>query len=241
MKIALCAAEFVNGDTQGNIGKIKRLAEEYSGRADMLCFGEAFVQGFDGLTWNYEKDVDIAVSQDSPEIEGLRNAARRTGTALGFGYMERAENRIYSGYMVISAAGEILSNYRRMSAGWKIPGLCDMYAEGDGCCRFEMDGKCFSVMLCGDMWTDDVAEKLKGVDPDAVLWPVYTDFPADEWNGGMKHEYAERAALYCRQALYVNCVCGGDDCAKGGAAHFAEGRIVRESPAGGESVLLTEV
>lgn len=241
MKIALCAARFVNGDLCGNVERIKACADEYSGRADMLCFGEAFVQGFDGLTWDYEKDVNIAVGQDSDLIEELRCTAKRKGIGLGFGYIELSDGRIYSSYMVVSAKGESVCNYRRMSVGWKIPGLGEMYSEGDECCGFEADGKKFAVMLCGDLWTDRVAEKLTEVGADVVLWPVYTDFPADEWNDREKFEYAQQADRYCKRALLVNCVCDGESRAKGGAAHFAEGKVVDEVPAGGEDVLVVEV
>ena len=241
MKIALCAARFVNGDLRGNVERIKACADEYSGRADMLCFGEAFVQGFDGLTWDYEKDVNIAVGQDSGLIGEVRRAAKRNSLAIGFGYIEICDGKIYSSYMVISATGETVCNYRRMSVGWKISGLSEMYAEGEECCEFEMDGKKFSVMLCGDLWTDSVAEQLTEVGADVVLWPVYTDFPADEWNDREKFEYAQRAEIYCKRALLVNCVCEGENCAKGGAAHFVGGMIADEIPAGGEDVLVVEV
>lgn len=241
MKIALCAAEFVNGDARGNVERIKAYAAEYSGRVDMICFGEAFVQGFDGLVWDRERDKDIALARDSDLIKEICLAAKGCGLGIGFGYIELCDDRIYSSYMVVSAKGEAVCNYRRMSAGWKIPGLCGMYSEGDECCVFEMDGKRFSVMLCGDLWTESVAEKLKDAGTDIVLWPVYTDFPADEWNDGMKFEYAQRAERYCGHALLVNSVCAGEGRAKGGAAHFAGGKIVDEVPAGGENVLVTEV
>lgn len=236
MIIALCAAEFVNGEARRNVEKIKAYAEVYSGRADMICF-----EGFDGLTWDYERDFHIAVEQDSELIAELRCIAERNGIGIGFGYIELCDGKIYSSYMVVSAKGEMVCNYRRISTGWKVPGLCEMYAEGDGCCVFETDDKRFSVMLCGDLWTDSVAEKLADAGVDIALWPVYTDFPADEWNVWEKFEYAQQAERYCKRALLVNCVCDGENRAKGGAAHFAGGKMVDEVPAGGEGVLIVEV
>lgn len=96
-------------------------------------------------------------------------------------------------------------------------------------------------MLCGDLWTDSVAEKLADAGVDIVLWPVYTDFSVEEWNEKEKFEYARQAEKYCKRALLVNCVCDGENRAKGGAAHFAGGKIVDEVPAGGEDVLIVEV
>lgn len=241
MKIALCAARFVNGDAPGNVECMISHVKKYRAEADMICFGEAFLQGFDGLTWDYDADVHIAVAQDSPEIARLRFAAQDAGTALAFGYMELAGGKIYSSYMVIAADGAVLCNYRRMSVGWKVPGVAGRYAEGDSCTTFELDGKRLSVMLCGDLWTDEVAAGLRDIDADTVLWPVYTDFDSDVWNTTEKLEYAARVNEYCRRALLVNCVCDGDGRAKGGAAMFEKGCITAEVPAGGESVLVVEV
>jgi len=241
MKIALCAARFVNGDMPGNIERMISYMRKYGTEADVICFGEAFLQGFDGLIWDYDADVHIAVAQDAPEIARLRHAARDEGVVLAFGYMELAGEKIYSSYMVIAADGAVLCNYRRMSVGWKAPGVDERYAEGDSCVVFEYGGKKFSVMLCGDLWTDDVAAKLKDIDADVVLWPVYTDFDAEVWNTTEKLEYAARANEYYRLALLVNCVCDGDGRAKGGAAVFENGCIASEVPAGGENVLVVEV
>ena len=241
MKAALCCVKFVNGDVRYNVNRITSLCEKFSHDADMVLFGESFLQGFDGLTWEYEKDVDVAVTQDSPEIAEIRAAAVKNGVAVGFGYMEKAEDAIYSSFMVISKTGEMLCNYRRMSVGWKVRRADGHYREGDAAAAFEMDGVKFSVALCGDLWTDDVAEMIKGRHSDVILWPVYTDFDADVWNSTEKLEYAARAAEYCQRALLVNSVCDGEGFAKGGGAYFADGKIVDETLAGGENVLVVEV
>ena len=60
----------------------------------------------------------------------------------------------------------------------------------------------------------------------------------------VNQEYAEQAALCGDCVLLVNPYCadpGAEDCAAGGAAFFAGGRIVEESPAGKPSVLVVEL
>lgn len=39
----------------------------------MICFGEAFLQGFDSLSWNYEKDKEIAYQKNPRLLEDLLN------------------------------------------------------------------------------------------------------------------------------------------------------------------------
>lgn len=241
MNIALCCVKFINGDARHNVEKIAGLCGELSGRADMLLFGEAFVQGFDGLTWNYGTDANIAIETDSPEIAGIRAAAVKNGVAVGFGYLEKAGDRIYSSFMVRSARGETLCNYRRMSAGWKVGWADGHYREGGAPATFELNGLKFCAALCGDLWTDGVAERISACRPDAILWPVYTDFAPEVWNATEKLEYAARAGECCRKALLVNSVCDGEGLARGGGAYFCDGAIAKETPAGSESVLIVEV
>ena len=52
MIIALAAVGFKNGDTAYNKEKILETMREYSGKADLVLFGETFLQGFDSLSWN---------------------------------------------------------------------------------------------------------------------------------------------------------------------------------------------
>lgn len=241
MKAVLCGVKFVNGDMRYNIDKITSLCEKFCGKADLLLFGESFLQGFDGLTWDYEKDKYIAAAQDSPEIGEICAAAARNNVAVGFGYMEKAGDSIYSSFMAVSKTGEKLCNYRRMSVGWKAPEADAHYKEGDAPAVFCIDGMRFSVALCGDLWTDDVAESIKEREADAILWPVYTDFEPDVWNSAEKFEYAAQAQIYCDKVLFVNSVCDGASMAKGGCAYFADGKTVCEMPAGDEGFLEVEI
>ena len=65
MKIGLVSYEFKNGEIEYNIKKIEKAIISANGKADLLCFGETFLQGFDSLSWNYETDKDVAITKDS--------------------------------------------------------------------------------------------------------------------------------------------------------------------------------
>ena len=112
--------------------------------------------------------------------------------------------------------------------------------EGDGFHLFSFEDKKFAVGLCGDLWDDGNVERMKTLNADIVLWPVYTDFNYEEWNTTIKNEYAEQAARFGHGVCYVNSVCmdrEGVEIAKGGAAYFLDGRIKYQTPAGEESIL----
>ena len=57
MKIGLVSYEFNNGKIEYNIKKIEKAIIFGNGKADLLCFGEAFLQGFDSLSWQLQKSL----------------------------------------------------------------------------------------------------------------------------------------------------------------------------------------
>lgn len=60
MKIALASARIVDRDTNYNLSQMERYMKEAKATgADLVCFGEAFLQGFNALSWQYEEDRKI--------------------------------------------------------------------------------------------------------------------------------------------------------------------------------------
>ena len=89
MRIGLVSYRCENRDIPFNMSQIERAFREAEGKADLLCFGEAFLQGFDSLCWNYETDRQMAVEQTSEVISRLRRLTTEYGTALMTGYIEK--------------------------------------------------------------------------------------------------------------------------------------------------------
>ncbi len=252
VKIALAAAGFITGNSTYNKDKIIQYLNSLSGKADIVVFGEAFLQGFDSLCWDFEKDRKIAVSVDETQdasslIDEIRSAARRCGIAVSFGYIERQGDWFYSSQLTVGREGNIVNNFRRVSPGWKDASADCHYCEGTAFPVFQYGGKTFSVGLCGDLWYEDNLRKIGTLHCDAVLWPVYTDYHFNEWNSSAKYEYAEQIQSISADVLYVNSVCmdsghgDDDDIACGGAVHFKKGNIVQELASGAEGVLVVEL
>ena len=65
MIIGLAGYTFRNGDINYNMIQMERAINECHRDVDLLCFGESFLQGFDALSWEYEKDKEISISRDS--------------------------------------------------------------------------------------------------------------------------------------------------------------------------------
>lgn len=245
MKIVLAAAPVKTGAVAYNTAAMVQTLRECRGAAELVVFGESVLQGFDALTWDYETDRTIAVTQEGAEIMALRDAAKSHNVALSFGYIERDGDALFSSQIVIDAAGAVIHNFRRVSVGWKEFTKTDAhYREGDRFEKFRYGGKTLAIGLCGDLWTEGRPEEMMALNADVVLWPVWCDYKAGEWNTSTKYEYAEQAALCGACVLLVNPFCtdpGVTDAAAGGAACFKNGSIVAELPSGQSGYLTVEV
>ena len=244
MKCALASLGFINEDLQYKKKVIIDTLIACSTNADIVIFGEAFLQGFYGATFNVEHDIQIAISQNDPIIKEVCLVARQYAIAVSFGFIEKTENCFYSSQITIDTNGKVIDIYRRVSPGWKEDFANDKYCEGKGFHTFSFREKDIVIGLCGDLWFDKNIDEVKQINPDVVFWPVYTDFNFNEWNTSMKYEYASQANKFCETVLYVNSFCRdkeGDEIAKGGSALFRNGRIIQEAPAGKEDVLFVEV
>ncbi len=235
MRIGLVSYRCENGDTGFNMSQIERAMREAQGKADLLCFGEAFLQGFDSLCWDYGKDIGTAVEQSSETVSILRQWTVRYGVALLTGYIEKEGETLYSSCMLLSD-GDIVHNYRRISKGWKEYSITDgHYAEGTESEDFFFRGKRLRVALCGDLWDHPERFRTDGL----LIWPVYVNYPPEEWEGGAAEEYAAQAALAADDALMVNPLDRDPEC-HGGAFRFSRGRIADRIPFDTERILIVD-
>lgn len=238
MKIALAAARYRNNDIAFNVSQMKKyMAEAKSAGADIVCFGETFLQGFDALTWDFEKDKSIAVPTDSLVFDELKQATADLGIDLLFGYNELDGETIYSSAALLGG-GKMLYNYRRISRGWKeYSRTDDHYREGDIIETFEYRGLNCVIALCGDLW--DAPERF-ALGEDVLLWPVYICYTPAEWKGGEHYEYACQAVAAADNVLLVNSISDTND-SFGGCSWFDCGEIREHFEMGREGLLFVEM
>lgn len=244
MRCALASIGFINNDLQYNKQTIINTMIKYADKADIVLFGEAFLQGFYAATFEPEHDKMLAVTQDDRIIMDICDVAKQYAIAVSFGFIEKVGDSFYSSQITIDRSGTILDVFRRVSPGWKLPYANENYCEGEGFHLFTFMENTIAVGLCGDFWYDSNINAAKQLHPDIVFWPVYTDYNYNEWNICTKLEYAGQAGLIGGKVLYVNSVCldkEADEIARGGAVLFVDGQIEAEVPAGQEDVLLIEV
>lgn len=237
MKIALASARIVNRDLEYNLSQMERyMIEAQKKDADLVCFGETFLQGFDSLTWHFDSDKSIAISTNSKVFEQIQHLSVKYKIDVLFGYIELDGDSLYSSCALISS-GKLHHNYRRISIGWKEYTQTDKhYQEGNAVEVFDYKGKKCAIGLCGDLW--DYPERFN-LGEDLLFWLVYVSYSVEEWEKDAKIEYAEQGAKCCKNTLYINSVC--DDDALGGVAFFGNGAVKKELPINNDGILIVEV
>lgn len=244
MKIALSSASVKNRNIEFNMQAMIDAIKKAGGKAEVILFGESVLQGFDCLCWDYETDKHMAVALTDAPIQRMREAAKQYGIAVSFGFIERIGDCLYSSQIFIGSDGEIVTVFHRVSIGWKeFSKTDDHYREGRHFEKFCYGGKSFAIGLCGDLWTEGRPEEMNALNADVVLWPVWCDYKADEWNNSIKYEYAEQAALCGDCVLLVNPYCADEEggAASGAGVYFKHGSIAADMPAGNSGAIIVEV
>ena len=237
MKIGLVSYEFKNGEIEYNIKKIEKAIISANGKADLLCFGETFLQGFDSLSWNYEIDKNIAITKESVIMEKLKKLSEKHKIDLGIGYIEREKEKIYSSFVVIGKE-KIIHNYRRITKNWKEYSITDEhYCEGKISASFIYKNREFKIALCGDMWICPEKFKTNGI----LLWPVYCNFTKEEWENTEQSDYAKQSKLASDNVLLVNSITKEEPISIGGAYYFKNGKIENSLELDKEDILFVEI
>ena len=231
--IALASEPFIDRATEANLATLLAAMEEAAAEgADLVCFGEAFLQGFDCMDWDFAADKRMAVTRDSSEINRIREASRRLGVDVMFGYLERDGEIIYSSCMLVEK-GEITRNYRRISRGWKEFRKTDEhYREGTETFTFGYRGWKCCMALCGDMW--DFPERFR-LGADILFWPLYCSYTREGWLQTEHPAYAGQCRDHAPLTLMINSLCGQDSL--GGCAVYQAGKVARLLEPGKEGLL----
>lgn len=238
IKIGFVSATMLDNRTQEQIKTIEKYLMANK-QCDLLVFGESYLQGFNGLTWNYDEDIERAVSLEERVISQIKELTRKYNTAVSFGLIERKEDLLYSTNVVIDSNGKIISVFRRLSKGWKEQCANCKYVEGTSISIFEIENVRFATAICGDLWDDEILDKVSKLEIDILLWPVYVDYSLKTWESVLG-EYADRTKGLLCDVCFVNSFVEAAEAAKGGCYVFRDGEIVKELPLGQQGVLVYE-
>jgi N-carbamoylputrescine amidase len=199
MNIGLAVAQFINNNLEYNLNNcFEFIKKEKNKNVDILLFGETYLQGFNSLSWKHEKDLLVGIERKSKIMDTLRICCNKDNMAIGIGYIEREEEKLYSSYLVMDKNGKDLMNYRRISRGWRTKNSdIRTYIEGNTFYKFDFMDHKMTAGLCGDFWTDEVIDKLPK-DIDTVLWPVFVHWNKNQWETSAFNDYVDQSKKYVK-------------------------------------------
>lgn len=207
MRIGLTVANCINNDILENTNTIIHYIKEASKQnIDYIFFGESFLQGFESLNWDYEHDSKIAITKDDVTIQSIIDTIIQYKVGVGFGYFEKEQDTLYSSYLLLNKEGSIITNFQRVSKGWKhFRHTNHQYKEGNEVYQFKIEDHTFTLALCGDLWDQDTISMFQNehVKESTILWPVHVDFNLEAWEIE-KEEYHKQAISFSNKVLMIN-------------------------------------
>lgn len=148
--------------------------------AELICFGETFLQGFNCFTWNFAEASRIACSVRSAPFVRIDRMSREKGIDVLFRFAERDGERLFSSCALVEK-GALTQTYRRISRGWKEYRRTDVhYCEGGAPSIFAYSGKALHHDAGGELW--DFPERF-AFGPELLFRPVYISYPPQQWGG----------------------------------------------------------
>lgn len=197
MKTALIVNEIIGKDKSQNIKNIiSGIEKAASEEAELAVFSETAITGLINND-DIGHDLKLGVSKDSYEINSIRECAKKCNIDVCIGYFELEGNILYDSAIYIDCNGKILENYRRQSIGWRDPSIDGVYAEGQRPCLFKTRFGNMTILICGDLFDDEILEAVKELKADYLLFPFARSF----FNGeaSMKRWIDEEEKDYCER------------------------------------------
>jgi N-carbamoylputrescine amidase len=250
MKAAL-AVPMIGREVDANLALMERMVGEAgAARADLVLFGEAAPTG---LINNDDPTHDLPLGDPipGPVTKRLARCARRCGLYLATGLLERKGRSLYDSAVLLDPDGTLLLKYRRIQPQWHgRTATAAVYRQGVEVASARIAFGAVSVLLCGDLFDDEIVSRVRQTEPDYLLFPFarnFSDgsFDQERWDREEEAGYVERAAAVGCTTLMVNMLYDPEQLeypSFGGAlAVSAAGDVLARWPLGKQGILYAQV
>jgi predicted amidohydrolase len=162
---------------------------------DLVVCPELFMSGY-----NVGNDLyDLAEPAGGPFAQSVADLARQTGTAICYGYPERDGETIYNSALVVSEAGAMLANHRKLAIP---PGFeQNFFASGDQLTSFETGGMKCALVICYDVEFPETVRAACMAGAEVVIAPTAL---GAQWDQVAHRVVPARAFENGCYALYAN-------------------------------------
>ena len=225
------------GDLRGNFDKITTVLKNHRGKADLVVFSEMITTGYptDDLVLNpyFIDRIEHYVHELAKEIKDITFILPTPW---------RIDGKLYNAALVI-AGGEI----KHIITKYHLPnyGVFDekrIFTRAQEMpTPYDLGGTKLGIMICEDMWFDDVAQHLKEQGADIFIVPNGSPFQTDI-AARRQHQALSRVKETGLPLIYLNQIGGQDELVFDGNsfAMDSEGNITDSFPAFKEHIALLD-
>lgn len=238
MRVVLIPLRTRPRQIEQNWAELERRLEEAAGFApDLVCLPECALTGYLYEAADFEH---FAEPLTGPSVRRLAGLARRMGSFLCAGLLERAPEGVYSAALLFDQRGNLILRHRKIEE--KPPFRCGRDFRSVKTRLGRM-----GILVCGDLFNESASRRAAGR-VDVLLVPLARSFagrspdPA-RWAAEERQVYWAAAAALKTTVCIVNALeVDVEEPAFGGALVIgADGRLLAESPHGSDELLLVEV
>ena len=215
LTIALAQVNPTVGDIAGNAGLINAArAEAAKGGADLAVFPELTVSGYPPEDLVYRPSFLDAVAAAVAEL-AARTGDGGPGLLIGAPWREKGET--YNAALLLDGGKISASRFKHHLPNYGVFDEQRVFAAGPAPGPMVFRGVRLGVMICEDMWFEDVAETLAESGADLLIVPNGSPFELDKPDVRITHAVA-RVTETRLPLIYLNLVGGQDDLAFDGGS-----------------------
>lgn len=178
MRIATCQLPEVLGDQKRAMSLMYKYAVEGERQgADLVCFPECFLQGYDMCP---EHIASVAVELGSPMFNDLLRSFISIQPVLVFGLIEKADGFAYNSALAIQG-GKVIAHYRKR---YLLKKEASVFKRGSSSPVFHICGTKVGINICHDLSVSESIESAAASRVTVLVCPCNNMLPrevAEEW------------------------------------------------------------
>ncbi len=210
LNIALAQINPTVGNVAGNVALItaaRAEAQAVDGGADLVVFPELCVSGYPPEDLVYRPAFLDAVEK---AVQGLAALTADGGPGLLIGAPWRDKHLTYNAVLLLDAGQIVTVRFKHHLPNYGVFDEYRVFAAGPVPGPMVFRGVRLGVMICEDMWFEDVAETLAESGAELLIVPNGSPYELDKPDVRITHAVA-RASETGLPLVYVNQVGGQDD------------------------------
>lgn len=239
LKIALAQLNPTVGDIVGNAALLRKAREEATvAGADLVVTSELVICGYPPEDLVIRPIVQNTIER---EISALASETADGGPAMLVGTPWVEDGRLYNAAVMLDAGEVAAVRFKHDLPNYGVFDEKRIFDAGPLPGPVNFRGVRLGVMVCEDMWTDEISECLEESGAEILTVLNGSPFEQDKWDTRLN--LAAARATECRMPLiYVNQVGGQDELVFDGASFVlgSDASLRAQAPAWAEHVMLTD-